>query len=71
MPVTSADAPSADKPTAKAKPEPAPSGLEAAMASSDPLVQKLLWDRGHRESSGDAAVVAAIDAELAKLGFDV
>lgn len=56
---------SADKPAPKAKP--APTGLEAAAASSDPLVQKLMWDRG----ACDDAHVATIDAELRKLGFDI
>jgi hypothetical protein len=72
MPVTTADVPSADKPEPKAKPAPPEkSGLADAAASTDPLVQKLLWDRGHRESDGDAAGVAIIDAELRKLGFDI
>ena len=30
-----------------------------------------MWDRGHRESDGDTAGVATIDAELRKLGFDI
>ena len=83
MPMSSADAPSADKPEPKAKPAPAKSGLDEAIASSDPLVQKLLWDRGHHSSGeltnfaslngdpGNDARVAAIDAELRKLGFDI
>lgn len=69
MPITTADVPGTDKPEPKAKPEPAKTGLADAAASTDPVVQKLLWDRGHRESAG--ADVAAIDAELRKLGFDV
>ena len=71
MPVTSTDVPNADKPATE-KPEPkakAKSGLAAAAASSDPAVQKLMWDRGARESSGSD--VTAIDGELRKLGFDV
>jgi len=72
MPVTTADVPSADKPEPKAKPAPpAKSGLAEAAKSSDPLVQKLLWDRGHRDADGDAYLVAVIDAELRKLGFDI
>lgn len=74
----------ADTPAAKpeAKPKPEPTGLEAAAASTDPLVQKLMWDRGTNLASGDTADsdvaaghterrVAGIDAELRKLGFDV
>lgn len=70
MPVTTADVPNADKPEPEAKPKtkPAKSGLADAAASSDPLVQKLMWDRGARESTG--CDVATIDAELRKLGFD-
>lgn len=70
MPVTSADVPAADKPAPKSKPaEPTKPGLADAAASTDPTVMKLMWDRGHRESSdGD---VATIDAELRKLGFDI
>jgi hypothetical protein len=72
MPVTTADVPSADKPDPKAKPAPpAKSGLAEAAKSSDPLVQKLLWDRGHRDADGDTYLVAVIDAELRKLGFDI
>jgi len=72
MPVTTADVPSADKPEPKAKPAPpAKSGLAEAAKSSDPLVQKLLWDRGHRDADGDTYLVAVIDAELRKLGFDI
>jgi hypothetical protein len=83
MPVTTADVPSADKPEPKAKPAPAAkSGLAEAAKSADPLVQKLLWDRGHAESAGDTDFahvapdandqrIAAIDAELRKLGFDI
>jgi len=83
MPVTTADVPSADKPEPKAKPAPPEkSGLAEAAKSSDPLVQKLLWDRGVNvdgKLTDDANVapdhkerrVAAIDAELRKLGFDI
>jgi hypothetical protein len=78
MPITSADVPNADdKPatTATDKPEPkatkpaAKSALAAAAASTDPAVQKLMWDRGAREDGGGD--VTAIDEELRKLGFDV
>ena len=73
MPVPSADVPGADAPEpepkpAKSKPAAKP-GLADAMASADPLVQKLMWDRGAR--GDDAAGVAITDAELRKLGFDV
>jgi hypothetical protein len=71
MPVTTADVPNADKPATE-KPEPkakAKSGLATAAASSDPAVQKLMWDRGAREASGSD--VTTIDDELRKLGFDV
>lgn len=78
MPLTSADVPDAAKkpaakpePVAAPKPKPAKTGLADAAGSSDPLVQKLLWDRGHRDSAGDARMVAVIDAELRKLGFDI
>lgn len=74
MPVTTADVSNADKPAAE-KSEPktkaAKSALADAAASSDPLVMKLMWDRGHRDSDGDTAGVATIDAELRKLGFDI
>jgi hypothetical protein len=75
MPLTTADVPSPDKPEPKPEPKPksappAKTGLADAAASTDPLVQKLMWDRGHRDSSGDAGRVATIDAELRKLGFD-
>jgi hypothetical protein len=77
MPITSADVPNADKPattTSADKPEPkakpaAKSGLADAAASTDPAVQKLMWDRGARESEG--LDIAPIDADLKKLGFDV
>ena len=72
MPVTTADVPNADKPDPKPEPKAKPaakSGLADAAASSDPLVMKLMWDRGARESSGDP--VDAIDAQLRELGFDV
>lgn len=56
--------------------------LADATKSTDPLVMKLLWDRGmaanaaltdfHNVSSdAHANRVAAIDAELAKLGYKV
>ena len=67
MPMSSADLPDADKPEPKSKAK-AKSGLDEAAKSSDPLVQKLLWDRGAR---GDDPHVANIDAELRKLGFDI
>jgi len=72
MPVTTADVPNADKPATdktEQKAKPAAKGLAAAAASTDPAVQKLMWDRGARESSGSD--VTAIDEELRKLGFDV
>jgi len=72
MPLTTAAVPGADKPDPKpeARTKPAAkSGLADAALSSDPAVQKLMWERGTRESSGDS--VAAIDDELRKLGFDV
>lgn len=71
MPITTANLPGADEPAPKPKPAPAKSGLAEAMNSTDPLVQKLLWDRGHRDGDGDAHMVASIDAELRKLGFDL
>ena len=56
--------------------------LADAAKSSDPLVQKLLWDRGahadggvtfwaHVDPKENDRRVAAIDAELAKLGYAV
>lgn len=86
MPLTTADVPDPSKKPEPAKPEPvkaeAPkpaepkpepekTGLADAALSTDPLVQKLLWDRGHRDGAGDKAGVAVIDAELRKLGFDL
>ena len=74
MPVTTADVPNADKPAAEKsepKPKAAKSALADAAASADPLVQKLMWDRGHRDADGDTYLVAVIDAELRKLGFDI
>jgi len=83
MPVTTADVPSADKPEPKAKPAPPEkSGLADAAASTDPLVMKLMWDRGvhldgkltddHNVAPGAKDQrIAAIDAELRKLGFDI
>ena len=85
MPLTTADAPDPSKPEpvkpeppkaevpAPAKPEVALKhlGLVDAALSTDPAVQKLLWDRGHRLGAGDHHMVAAIDAELRKLGFDL
>jgi len=85
MPLTTTDVPDPTKKTtpdpepAKAtppKPEPkaeAPkkTGLDDAALSSDPLVQKLMWDRGHRLGSKDDRGVALIDDELRKLGFDL
>lgn len=62
-------------PKVESKPEapkpPAKTGLDDAALSTDPAVQKLLWDRGHRDGAGDAHMVAVIDAELRKLGFDL
>jgi hypothetical protein len=46
-------------------------GLDDAALSSDPLVQKLMWDRGVRLGSNDDRGVALIDDELRKLGFDL
>ena len=83
MAISTADVPAADKPEPKAKAAPKEKpGLAAAAASSDPLVQKLMWDRGVHSSAGDTVFanlaadhndqrIAAIDAELRKLGFDV
>ncbi len=84
MPLTTDDVPD---PTKKTTPDPEPvkatpakveapkpvakTGLADAALSSDPLVQKLLWDRGHRDGAGDKAGVAVIDGELRKLGFDL
>ncbi len=70
MPMSSADAPSAAEKPVVPKAKPAPTGLELAALSSDPLVQKLMWDRGYRASANDPHV-AVIDAELRKLGFDI
>jgi len=61
---------------------PKKTGLEDAALSSDPLVQKLMWDRGtqlsgkpteHHNVAPDAhdRRIAAIDDELRKLGFDL
>ena len=50
---------------------PAKTGLDDAALSSDPLVQKLMWDRGVRLGSKDDRGVALIDGELRKLGFDL
>jgi hypothetical protein len=83
MPVTSADIPvgdnpvatddkaaAADKPESKAKVAPTKkAALADAAASSDPAVQKLMWDRGHRDPEDPH--IAVIDAELRKLGFDI
>ncbi len=85
MPLTTSDVPDPSKKPEPAKPEPvkaetpAPAkpeppklnGLVDAALSTDPAVQKLLWDRGHRDGAGDKAGVAVIDAELRKLGFDL
>lgn len=85
MPLTTADVPDpskkptpdpepakAETPKVEPKPEPpAKTGLDDAALSSDPAVQKLLWDRGHRLGSKDAPGVAVIDGELRKLGFDL
>ncbi len=82
MPLTTADVPDPSKkpepPKVEApKPEPKPEvalkhlGLVDAALSTDPAVQKLLWDRGHRCGSGDANGVEVIDDELRKLGFDL
>ncbi len=59
------------EPKSEAPKPPKKTGLDDAALSSDPLVQKLLWDRGHRDGSKDARGVALIDAELRKLGFDL
>jgi hypothetical protein len=70
MPLTNADNPAAEKP--KKKPEPAPEPepvvLARAAAASDAGVQNLLARRGCTE---DEAQIAAIDAELAALGYAV
>ncbi len=75
MPLTTADVPDPSKKPDPPKTEPpkpaAKTGLADAALSTDPLVQKLLWDRGHRDGAGDKAGVAVIDAELRKLGFDL
>jgi hypothetical protein len=74
MPLTTADVPDPSKKPEPVKAEPKPpakTGLADAALSTDPLVQKLLWDRGHRDGAGDKAGVAVIDAELRKLGFDL
>ena len=82
MPMSTADVPAADKPEPKPKAAKEKPGLAAAAASSDPLVQKLMWDRGVHSTAGDTdhanvapdhneRRIAAIDAELRKLGFDV
>lgn len=80
MAMTNADNPVAEpEPKAKKSAEPA---LADATKSTDPLVMKLVWDRA---AAGAAALtdfhnvssdahgnrVAAIDTELAKLGFKV
>lgn len=62
-----ADIPAADKPAPKRKP---PTSLEQAAASTDPLVQKLMFDRGVRVAQDDPHV-SVIEAELRKLGFDI
>lgn len=77
MPMSNADNPMAEQPpdatskkskAAKSEPVPAPekTGLADAAASSDPYVQKLMFDRGF---GGDDTT--AIDDELRKLGFDL
>lgn len=78
MPLTTADVPDPPKkpePVKAETPKPAEPlkhlGLVDAALSTDPAVQKLLWDRGHRLGSKDAPGVAVIDAELRKLGFDL
>lgn len=57
----------------KAEPSKPPkkTGLDDAALSTDPLVQKLMWDRGVRLGSKDDRGVAVIDGELRKLGFDL
>jgi hypothetical protein len=68
--MSNADNPAAVQPepepkkAAKSAP-PEKTGLADAAVSSDPYVQKLMWDRGF---GGDTA---RIDAELAELGFDL
>lgn len=59
--------PAAEKPQPKkaARPKPEKTGLADAAVSSDPYVQKLMWDRGF------GADPAKIDAELKRLGFDL
>lgn len=93
MPLTTADAPDPKKPEpAKAEPakveapksaeSPEKTGLAEAALSTDPLVQKLMWDRGthlggklteEHNVAPDAHErrIAAIDGELRKLGFDL
>jgi hypothetical protein len=75
VPLTTADVPDPSKKPEAPKVEPPKppekTGLADAALSSDPLVQKLLWDRGHRHGAGDAHMVAVIDGELRKLGFDL
>ncbi len=86
MPLTTADVPDPSKkpePVKAEAPKPAAkTGLADAALSTDPLVQKLLWDRGihlggtlteHHNVAPDAHErrIAGIDAELRKLGFDL
>jgi hypothetical protein len=59
--------PAAEKPEPKSKKPAEKTGLADAAASSDPYVQKLMWDRGMRDGND----VAAIDDELRSLGFDL
>ena len=63
--------PKAEPAKAEASKSPKLNGLVDAALSTDPLVQKLLWDRGQRCGSGDAQGIAVIDDELRKLGFDL
>lgn len=78
MPMSNADNPAAEKPAA----EPAPSKKAKAAKAEEPAlqlvkastsgsadVQNLLARREIAASNGDDAHVAALDAELAELGY--